>query len=312
MEPVIEVKGLTKRFKAIQAVKGITFQVERGSLFAFLGTNGAGKSTTIEILCTLREKTTGEVVINGHKLGSAKSNDSIRKSIGVVFQQSLLDDELTVFENIWHRGKFYRLTKRQLRENYQFVSDTLSLPDIEHKKYGQLSGGQKRRADIARAIIHKPQILFLDEPTTGLDPQTRKMVWSAIEQLRQESKMTIFLTTHYMEEAVQSDNIVIMKEGQIIAQGSPQWLKERFAKDQLLLVLKDRGEDALQLLDIPYRKRAEAFVIEVESTLETLPILQKLEGYISSFEVIKGSLDDVFIEINEGGEIHDFQFSAAQ
>jgi multidrug/hemolysin transport system ATP-binding protein len=312
MEPVIEVKGLTKRFKAIQAVKGITFQVERGSLFAFLGTNGAGKSTTIEILCTLQEKTAGEVVIDGHQLGSAKSNDDIRKSIGVVFQQSLLDDDLTVFENIWHRGKFYRLTKRQLRENYQFVSDTLSLPDIEHKKYGQLSGGQKRRADIARAIIHKPQILFLDEPTTGLDPKTRKMVWSAIEQLRQESKMTIFLTTHYMEEAVQSDNIVIMKEGQIIAQGSPQWLKEQFAKDQLLLVLKDRGEDVLQLMDIPYRKRAESFVIEVESTLETLPILQKLEGYISSFEVIKGSLDDVFIEINEGGEIHDFQFSAAQ
>ena len=312
MASVIEVNGLIKRYKGVEAVKGITFQVEKGSLFAFLGTNGAGKSTTIEILCTLQEKTAGEVVIDGHRLGSAKSNDHIRKSIGVVFQQSILDEDLTVFENIWHRGKFYRLTKTQLRENYQFVCDTLSLTDIQHKKYGQLSGGQRRRADIARAIIHKPQILFLDEPTTGLDPKTRKMVWSAIEQLRKESRMTIFLTTHYMEEAVQADDIVIMKEGQIIAQGSPQLLKEQFAKDQLLLVLKDQGEEVLQGMDISYQKRADAFEIEVESTLDTLPILQKLEGYISSFEVIKGSLDDVFIEINEGGEKDDFQFSAAQ
>lgn len=312
MDPIIKVNGLTKKFKRNGAVKGITFQVEKGSLFAFLGTNGAGKSTTIEILCTLQEKTAGEVVIDGHKLGSVKSNDMIRKSIGVVFQQSLLDGSLTVFENIWHRGKIYRLTKQQLKENYQFVCDTLSLTDIEHKKYGQSSGGQKRRADIARAIIHKPQILFLDEPTTGLDPQTRKMVWLAIEGLRNESEMTIFLTTHYMEEAVLADDIVIMKEGQIIAQGSPQLLKERFAKDQLLLVLKDQGEEALQEMDVPYQKRAETFVIEVDSTLDTLPILQKLEGKISSFEVIKGSLDDVFIEINEGGKMHDFQLGAAQ
>lgn len=312
MTNIIEVKGLTKRFKENEAVKGIDFQVKKGSLFAFLGTNGAGKSTTIEILCTLQEKTSGEVKIDGQKLGTAKANEAIRKSIGVVFQQSLLDEQLTVRENIWHRGRFYRLTKQQLKENYQFVCETLHLMDIENKRYGQLSGGQRRRADIARAIIHKPRILFLDEPTTGLDPKTRKFVWSAIEQLRKETNMTIFLTTHYMEEAVLADDIVIMKEGQIIAQGSPQKLKEKYAKDQLIVLLKDEGEQLLQQLQVPYIKRADAYVIPINSTLETIPILEKLKSEMSSFEVIKGSLDDVFIEINEGRKINDFQLSAAQ
>lgn len=312
MENVIEVNGLTKRFRNIEAVKGIDLSVKKGSMFAFLGTNGAGKSTTIEILCTLQDKTSGEVMIDGHILGTAKSNEAIRKCIGVVFQQSLLDGELSVRENIWHRGKFYRLTKGQLEENYQFVCETLHLKDIENKKYRQLSGGQKRRADIARAIIHKPSILFLDEPTTGLDPKTRKFVWSAIERLREETQMTIFLTTHYMEEAVLADDIVIMKEGRIIAQGSPQLLKEQYAKDQLILLLKDQGEQTLGQMHIPYKKRAETFVITVDSTMDTLPILEKLKAEISSFEVIKGSLDDVFIEINEGGNIHDLQFSSAQ
>lgn len=230
-----------------------------------------------------------------------KSNEAIRKSIGVVFQRSLLDDELTVRENIWHRGKFYRLTKQQLIENYEFVRKMLHLEDIENKKYGKLSGGQRRRADIARAIIHKPSILFLDEPTTGLDPNTRKLVWTAIEQLRNETNMTIFLTTHYMEEAVLADDVVIMKEGEIIAQGTPQSLKEQYAKDQLILLLNEEGERKLKELNIPFKRRAETFVIEVNNTLETLPILNKLNGGITSFEVIKGSLDDVFIEVSEGG-----------
>lgn len=301
MENVIEVNNLTKRFQHVEAVKNISFTVKKGSLFAFLGTNGAGKSTTIEILCTLQEKTAGEVFVDGHKLGSVKSNEAIRKSIGVVFQRSLLDDELTVRENIWHRGKFYRLTKQQLIENYEFVRKMLHLEDIENKKYGKLSGGQRRRADIARAIIHKPSILFLDEPTTGLDPNTRKLVWTAIEQLRNETNMTIFLTTHYMEEAVLADDVVIMKEGEIIAQGTPQSLKEQYAKDQLILLLNEEGERKLKELNIPFKRRAETFVIEVNNTLETLPILNKLNGGITSFEVIKGSLDDVFIEVSEGG-----------
>lgn len=299
---VIEVKGLKKRFQNVEAVKGIDFHVKKGSLFAFLGTNGAGKSTTIEILCTLQDKTARDVKINGYTLGTAKDNEEIRKSIGVVFQQSLLDEELTVRENIRHRGKFYPLTNEQLKENYDFVRSTLNLKDIEQKKYGKLSGGQKRRADIARAIIHKPSILFLDEPTTGLDPKTRKFVWSTIEHLQKETGMTIFLTTHYMEEAVLADQIVIMKEGEIIAKGTPQTLKEQYAKDQLILMVTNSGEEMLQQLNIPYKRRAEAFHIEVDSTLDSLPILEKMKNVITSFEVVKGSLDDVFIEINEGGK----------
>lgn len=312
MTNIIEVKELTKRFKNTEAVKGIHFNVKRGSLFSFLGTNGAGKTTTMEILCTLKEKTSGEVIINGHQLGTAKANDAIRQSIGIVFQQGLLDEPLTVRENIWHRGKFYRLSKQQLSENYEFVREVLQLKEIENKKYGQLSGGQKRRADIARAMIHKPSILFLDEPTTGLDPKTRKFVWSAIEQLRDETNTTVFLTTHYMEEAFLADDIVMMKEGQIIAQGSPDYLKEHFAKDQLILSIKDKGESLLQEMQVPYKKRSEVFVVPVDSTLDAIPILQRLEGEITSFEVLKGSLDDVFIEINEEGGMKNVELGTAQ
>lgn len=312
MENIIEVERLTKRFGMFEAVKGIDFQVKRGSLFALLGTNGAGKSTTIEILCTLQEKTSGKVLMNGQLLGTAKSNERIRKAIGVVFQQSLLDEQLTVRENIWHRGMFYRLTKKQLIENYEFVRESLKLGEIENVKYGRLSGGQKRRADIARAIIHKPEILFLDEPTTGLDPKTRKFVWQVIDQLRKEKNMTVFLTTHYMEEAALADDIAIMKEGKIIARGSPQFLKEKYAKDQLILLLKDGGEERLKELSIHYKKRAEAYVIPVKSTLEALPILEKVKDDISSFEVIKGTLDDIFLEVNGGGDQDVCQLSAAQ
>lgn len=296
---------LTKRYKVVEAVKGIDFHVEKGSLFAFLGTNGAGKSTTIEILCTIQEKTSGNVQIDGHMLGTHKGNENIRKLIGVVFQQSILDHSLTVRENVWHRGRFYRLSKKELKENYRFVKAALNLEEIEHKKYGQLSGGQKRRADIARSLIHRPKILFLDEPTTGLDPKTRRLVWEVIEELRAKTEMTIFLTTHYMEEAAQADDIVIIKEGEIIAQGAPHVLKETYAKDQLVLFFKEKkDEKLLQSLNVPYRHRGEAVVVPLESTMDSLAILTKLKGYISSFEVIKGTLDDVFLQVNERGNFY--------
>ena len=213
MTTAIQVENLRKQYGEHEAVKGISFDVQQGELLAFLGANGAGKSTTIEILCTLLKKTSGTVRINGFTLDAKNNNADIRKSIGVVFQQSLLDERLTVHENILHRGKTYGLTKVELAANYQFVSTYLHLDDIEKKKYGTLSGGQKRRADIARALIHKPQILFLDEPTTGLDPQTRQFVWQAIKKLQQETNMTIFLTTHYMEEAAVAHHVIVLKNG---------------------------------------------------------------------------------------------------
>lgn len=302
MKNIIEVRNLTKRYGAFEAVKGISFDIKKGSLFAFLGTNGAGKSTTIDILCTLTEKTDGTVTINGHILGNRTSNDEIRKAIGVVFQKSLLDDRLTVYENIMHRGSSYGLTKAQLQDNYLFLTNYLHLNDIAHKKYGTLSGGQKRRADIARALIHKPSILFLDEPTTGLDPQTRVFVWNAIKSLQQETNMTIFLTTHYMEEAAVMDEIVVIKEGKIVAQGTPDNLKKQYAYDQLIVVFHNpiEGAQLLHEKSIPFTEKNNLFSIHVESTMHALTILKELESHIQSFEVLKGSMDDVFIHINEG------------
>lgn len=297
----IHVENLTKCYNDVEVVKGISFTVKKGSLFAFLGRNGAGKSTTIEILCTLLEKTSGTVRIDGYELGTIKGNDAIRRLIGVVFQQSVLDNMLSVKENILHRGRFYRLTKKHLQENYQFVKQYLQLDDIENKKYGELSGGQRRRADIGRALIHKPALLFLDEPTTGLDPHTRQFVWATIERLQKETGMTIFLTTHYMEEATNADDIVIIKKGKIIAQGTPSKLKELYATDYMYVHLKQGVaiEDFQHLFETLPVKMQDGWKIELPSTTAAIPLLQKMESYIETFEVVRGTLDQVFIEANE-------------
>ncbi|WGT38045.1 ABC transporter ATP-binding protein [Lysinibacillus sp. 1 U-2021] len=295
----IKVENLCKQYGKQQAVKGISFTVEQGTLFAFLGENGAGKSTTIEILCTLLKKSSGQVTINGFTLDASNDNADIRKSIGVVFQQSLLDERLTVRENILHRGKTYGLSKTQLTDNYQFVSTYLHLEDIEKKKYGTLSGGQKRRADIARALIHRPSILFLDEPTTGLDPQTRQFVWQAIKQLQLETNMTVFLTTHYMEEAAVAHQVTVLKQGKIIAQGTPDALKTKYAYDSMALVFQNAQEGVKFLEEnaISYTENQGIYTIRLTSTLQALPLLKKAEPLIASFEVIKGSMDDVFLHI---------------
>ncbi|RDV32652.1 MULTISPECIES: ABC transporter ATP-binding protein [Lysinibacillus] len=301
----IKVENLCKQYGEQQAVKGISFTVEQGTLFAFLGENGAGKSTTIEILCTLLKKSSGQVTINGFTLDASNDNADIRKSIGVVFQQSLLDERLTVRENILHRGKTYGLSKAQLTDNYQFVSTYLHLEDIEEKKYGTLSGGQKRRADIARALIHRPSILFLDEPTTGLDPQTRQFVWQAIKQLQLETNMTVFLTTHYMEEAAVAHQVTVLKQGKIVAQGTPDALKTKYAYDSMALVFQNAQEGVKFLEEnaISYTENQGIYTIRLTSTLQALPLLKKAEPLIASFEVIKGSMDDVFLHIMAEEEV---------
>ncbi|MGG4409263.1 ABC transporter ATP-binding protein [Niallia taxi] len=300
---IIKVTNLRKKYGEFEAVKGISFTVKKGELFAFLGTNGAGKSTTIDILCTLLKKTSGEVLIADYTLGEGKGNNNIREKIGVVFQESVLDERLTVYENIINRGQYYRLSKNEIKENYQFVSEYLNLSDIKDKKYGALSGGQKRRADIARAIIHKPSILFLDEPTTGLDPQTRLFVWNAIKRLQEETNMTIFLTTHYMEEAVVADNVVVIKEGRLIAEGTPSQLKDKHAFDSLHLQFKDTFNPELWLKEkqLTYTLKNSTYILRLTSTLDAYDLLKELEGKIESFEVIKGTMDDVFINIIEKG-----------
>lgn len=301
MKSIIEVTNLKKQYGQHQAVKGISFSVKEGSLFAFLGTNGAGKSTTIEILCTLLKKTSGQVFVNSFDL-DANNEGNIRKSIGVVFQQSLLDERLTVEENVLHRGKVYGLSKEQLRQNYLFVNEYLQLEEIAKKKYGSLSGGQKRRADIARALIHRPKILFLDEPTTGLDPQTRQFVWEAVRRLQLEEKMTVFLTTHYMEEAAVADHVVVIKLGEIVAEGSPDELKTKYAYDSAKLVFTDlqEGVKALTVRGLNFTVHNEVVTVQIESTLAGLTLLKELEGLLASFEVVKGTMDDVFIHIMEG------------
>jgi len=300
----IQVEHLQKHYGEHLAVKGISFKVEQGSLFAFLGANGAGKSTTIEILCTLLQKSSGTVTINGYTLDEKAMNGEIRKSIGVVFQQSLLDERLTVRENIIHRGKTYGLSRAQLAENYRFVSTYLHLEDIEQQKYGTLSGGQKRRADIARALIHRPKILFLDEPTTGLDPQTRQFVWQTIKQLQEETNMTVFLTTHYMEEAAVAHQVIVLKQGRIVAEGTPDFLKTQYAYDQMALVFHDRSMGLKWLKDntLHFTENQGIFSVRLDSTMHALSLLKSAEPFLASFEVIKGSMDDVFLHIMAQGD----------
>jgi len=298
---IIDVENLRKSYGSHEAVKGISFQVKRGSLFAFLGANGAGKSTTISILSTLLQKSAGSVYINGYKLDHKTDNDAIRRSLGIVFQDSILDERLTVKENIMFRGKLYRLTKKQLLENYTFVKKYLRLNEFEHKRYKTLSGGQKRRTDIARALIHRPQLLFLDEPTTGLDPETRQSVWETLHILQRETNMTIFFSTHYMQEAEQADYIVIIKDGKIALEGTANTLRTAYAKDHLEVVFQHEveGKKLLNELNIYYEKKQEVFIIPLLATVEAIDLLHELKQSISSFEVVKGSMDDVFIQIQQ-------------
>jgi len=228
----LSVKDLRKSYGTFEAVKGISFDVKKQDFFAFLGPNGAGKSTTINILCTLLEKDSGDVSINGFSLG--KDDDAIRKSIGIVFQTHMLDDKLSVKENLMIRGRFYQMSKEDLTLQIKTLTQELYMKDFINQKYGTLSGGQKRRVDIARALINAPKLLILDEPTTGLDPKTREDVWAYIEKLR-EKEMTIFLTTHYMEEAAKASHVAIIDQGKIVASGTPTALKRLHSYDSLKL-----------------------------------------------------------------------------
>lgn len=296
MEPVIQVEGLKKYFGDVKAVDGIRFQVEQGELFGFLGINGAGKSTTINMLCTLYPPTAGEVKICGFLAG--KDDEEIRKRIGVVYQNNCLDDKLTVKENLLIRGSLYEKNKRKLTADIERICNVLDLEDVYNRRFDKLSGGQKRRCEIARALINAPQIMFLDEPTTGLDPATRKKVWESLEKLRREENMTIFLTTHYMEEAARASHIAIMDAGHIKEYGTPFSLKEKYAKDKLRLYSgSSELEERLDKLQTAYKKKQDYFVISVPESMAALPILEGVCGLIDGFEMIQGSMDDVFLNV---------------
>ncbi len=301
MEKIITVDQLEKSYGSLKAVDGISFYVERGKLFAFLGPNGAGKSTTIDILCTLLRADAGEITIDGMRLGS--DNDAIRRRIGVVFQESLLDPLLTVRENLQTRGRFYGLSGSELEQAVDHALQIVEAEEFAKQPYGTLSGGQRRRTDIARALIHAPKILFLDEPTTGLDPKTKENVWQTIENLQKKSGMTVFLTTHYMEEAAKADYIVLIRKGKIAAKGTPYDLQDRYSSDRMRLKAKN-PEPIVRFLEekqIPYTIHNGVFNIPLQDTLLAIPMITQWQEDLESFEVIHGSMEDVFLNIM-GGE----------
>ena len=296
----ISVRGLRKSYGDREAVKGIDFEVPEGSFFAFLGPNGAGKSTTISIICSLMEQDSGEVLL----FGNDSSLPEVRRDIGVVFQDSMMDRMLTVRENVTLRGSMYGLTGDDLKNAVSSAISKADAMEFADQRYGQLSGGQRRRADIARALVHSPRILLLDEPTSGLDPQTRKTIWETITTLNRESGMTIFLTTHYMEEASESDDVVIIDHGTIVAHGTPVQLREKYCSDNMVLVPLDMEKlcSALDSSGTPYTVVKDVVHMDIQNTMDALPIIESVKGLISSFEVRMGTLDDAFINIT-GGEL---------
>lgn len=296
MENIIEVSNLIKNYGDVEAVKGISFTVKKGAFFAFLGENGAGKSTTINVLCTVLEKTSGDVKVCGYSLDTQK--DKIRDSIGIVFQGSVLDGELTVYENLKCRASLYGYNKNEIDERINKISESLDLAQLLNRRYNKLSGGQRRRADIARALINDPKILFLDEPTTGLDPQTRISVWNTIDNLRKNG-LTVFLTTHYMEETKLCDDVIILDEGKIKAQGSPNELKTKYANDHLIWYVDELEENSKILNDMNYefKYNKDAYVIKIGNSEDATRLLSKYPTVITDYEVVKGNMDSVFLNV---------------
>lgn len=292
---IIKVEHLSKKYKEHLAVDDISFSVEEGELFAFLGENGAGKSTTINMLCTILEKTSGEANVCGCALG--KEDDRIRSQIGIVFQNSVLDNKLTVKQNLMTRGAYYGLKKDEIEKMLKSFEEHFEMKDIWNRKYEKLSGGQRRRVDIMRALIHEPRILFLDEPTTGLDPKSRKLVWDYINYLREKKSMTIFLTTHYMEETRDADHVVILDSGKIICQGTPAQLKTEYASSRFVWYTDEskEAEATIKELSDKYNYDVDHYNIAIEGNITDFIYTHKEQ--ITDYEIIKGSMDDVFLNL---------------
>lgn len=293
MENVIEIEGLCKSFGDIKAVHDLSFKVKKGELFAFLGVNGAGKSTTINIICGQLKKDSGHVSICGTGLDS--DPDRVRRSLGVVFQSSVLDKDLTVKENLESRAALYGIYGRKFKERFNYLSELLRFTDLKNRTVGKLSGGQRRRIDIARALLHDPSVLILDEPTTGLDPQTRSLLWQVIDTLRRENGMTVFLTTHYMEEAADEDYVVILDHGMIAAEGTPLELKNKYTGDFITLYGVD--ESSVKALNLSYTKTSGAYRVSVGSTAEATELILSHQELFRDYEIVKGKMDDVFLAV---------------
>ncbi len=297
MSSIIKVENFTKTYGNFTAVNNISFEVEEGTIFAFLGPNGAGKSTTINTLCTIFEKTSGTLLIDDKDVTSQKSE--VRSAIGVVFQDSTLDAKMTIEENLKMHCVFYHVPKREVEERIQFVLDLVDLVEEKKKLVGALSGGMKRRVEIARGLIHYPKVLFLDEPTTGLDPQTRAHIWEYILKLQKEKNITIFLTTHYMEEAEVCNKIAIIDRGVIVAHDTPYALKREFTKDKAFITTKNEPklEQLLSEYKLNYAKKEGYYKVDAEPIDVLLQVISLLKDDILDIEIKKGTFNDVFLEI---------------
>lgn len=293
MDTIIEIKGLCKRFKEVAAVDDISFKVNRGDLFAFLGVNGAGKSTTISIICGRLAKDAGTVLIDGVDIDA--SPDAIKNTLGVVFQSSALDKPLTVRQNLESRAALYGIVGEAFNKRLDELSHMLDFSDLLDRTLGKLSGGQRRRIDIARALLHHPKLLILDEPTTGLDPQTRRLLWQTITRLRREEGVTVFLTTHYMEEAAEADYVVVLDAGRIAAEGTPLDLKNRYTGD--FVTFYGVGEEDVRALGMPYERVAEGIRVSVPGTRAATELVLRAPELFVDYEITKGKMDDVFLAI---------------
>ena len=291
MKPIIEIAHLSKRFGDLEAVRDLSFTVREGELFAFLGVNGAGKSTTISILCGRLRQDAGEVRIGGRQL--EQEGAAIKARLGVVFQNSALDKALTVLDNLRSRAALYGITGEAFRKRLEALDELLELKPLLRRPVGKLSGGQRRRADIARALLHAPAILILDEPTTGLDPQTRSVVWRVIGRLRKEQGMTVLLTTHYMEEAADADAVLIIDAGRRVASGTPLELKNAYTGD--FITLYGVSEAQVRLLGTPYTALRGAYRIEVPDTAAATSLILAHPEIFPDYEITKGRMDDVFL-----------------
>lgn len=301
MRDIITIDHLSKHFGEVKAVQDLSFRVREGELFAFLGVNGAGKSTTIHIMCGQLKKDGGKIVIDGADLDGGA--DPVKQKLGVVFQNSVLDGALTVWDNLESRAALYKITGAAFKKRFSELDALLGIGEFKKRAVAKLSGGQRRRIDIARALLHRPKILILDEPTTGLDPQTRKLLWGVIARLRQEERMTVFLTTHYMEEAAEADFVVILEGGKIAAEGTPLSLKNRYTGDFITLYGVD--EETVMGLGLPYEKIPGGFRLSVSDTAQATRLILDHPEVFRDYEVTKGRMDDVFLAVTgrqpEGG-----------
>jgi ABC-2 type transport system ATP-binding protein len=311
--PAVYVRGLRKNYGELEAVRGIDLEVAPGEVFGFLGPNGAGKSTTIKILCTLAKPTAGEARVAGFDV--ATERDEVRRHIGLVFQDTTLDDYLTAEQNLRFHAELYGIPSAAVARRLQQVMEMVGLWDRRASRVQTFSGGMKRRLEIARGLMHSPRVLFLDEPTVGLDPQTRVSIWNYIRELKQRETITIFLTTHYMDEAEYCDRIAIIDHGKIVALGSPEELKAKVGKDRVQIATADDAAAlaALQTkLGITATQHEGFIMFGVDKGEQFLPkLFAELGVPIRSVQVARPSLDDVFLAYT-GTTIRDAEASALE